>query len=92
MAARRALLSVISFCEDARSHLTCLEYLCSSTTRLASSKSVVDLYDTHVQAGKAINAHQKESIDMKNPSIAGRSMLTDEHVIGYRDASTLFSL
>jgi hypothetical protein len=45
-----------------------------------------------VQAGKAINAHQKESIDMKNPSIAGRSMLTDEHVIGYRDASTLFSL
>jgi len=53
---------------------------------MSATNSVVAIYDTHEQAEKAINVLQEAGIDMKSLSIAGRSMHTDEHVIGYYNA------
>jgi uncharacterized membrane protein len=53
---------------------------------MSATNSVVAIYDTHEQAEKAIKVLQEAGIDMKSLSIAGRSMHTDEHVIGYYNA------
>jgi uncharacterized membrane protein len=53
---------------------------------MSATNSVVAIYDTHVQAEKAIKVLQKAGVDMKSLSIAGRSMHTDEHVVGYYNA------
>jgi uncharacterized membrane protein len=53
---------------------------------MSATNSVVAIYDTHVQAEKAIKVLQEVGIDMKSLSIAGRSMHTDEHVVGYYNA------
>jgi uncharacterized membrane protein len=46
-------------------------------------ESVVATYETHEQAEQAIKKLQKEGIDMKSLSIAGKNTHTDEQVIGY---------
>jgi hypothetical protein len=51
-----------------------------------ATNSVVAVYDTHEQAEQAIKALQEAGVDMKTLSIAGRSMHTDEHVVGYYNA------
>jgi len=48
--------------------------------------SVVATYDTHEQAEKAIRELQKDGIDMKSLSIAGKNTHTDEQVVGYYNA------
>jgi hypothetical protein len=53
---------------------------------MSATNSVVAIYNTHEQAETAIKALQEAGVDMKSLSIAGRSMHTDEHVVGYYNA------
>jgi uncharacterized membrane protein len=53
---------------------------------MSATNSVVAIYDTHEQAEKAIRILQEAGVDMKCLSIAGRSMHSDEHVVGYYNA------
>jgi len=48
--------------------------------------SVVATYETHEQAEQAIKQLQKDGIDMKSLSIAGKNTHTDEQVVGYYNA------
>jgi uncharacterized membrane protein len=48
--------------------------------------SVVATYETHKQAEQAIKHLQKDGIDMKSLSIAGKNTHTDEQVVGYYNA------
>jgi uncharacterized membrane protein len=48
--------------------------------------TVVATYETHEQAERAIKELQKDGVDMKGLSIAGKDTNTDEHVVGYYNA------
>jgi uncharacterized membrane protein len=48
--------------------------------------SVAAIYDTHVQAEKAIKELGEAGVDMRSLSIVGRDTHTDEHVVGYYTA------
>jgi hypothetical protein len=48
--------------------------------------SVVATYETHEQAELAIKQLQKDGIDMKSLSIAGKNTHTKEQVVGYYNA------
>ena len=48
--------------------------------------SVVAVYDSHSKAEAAIKELQKDGIDMKSLSIAGKNTHTDEQVVGYYNA------
>jgi uncharacterized membrane protein len=48
--------------------------------------SVVATYETHEQAELAIKQLQKDGIDMKSLSIAGKNTHTEEQVVGYYNA------
>lgn len=45
--------------------------------------SIVAVYDTHVEAERAVRELQKSGFPMKKLSIVGRDYHTDEHVVGY---------
>ena len=51
--------------------------------KMPVNDSVVATYDTHEQAEQAIKELQKDGIDMKSLSIAGKNTHTDEQVVGY---------
>jgi uncharacterized membrane protein len=51
------------------------------------SNSVVAIYPTHEAAETAIRELQQSGFDMKKLSIVGRDYHTDEHVVGYYNAS-----
>jgi hypothetical protein len=48
---------------------------------MSATNSVVTVYDSHVEAERAIEALQQAGLDMKSLSIAGRDTHTDEHVV-----------
>jgi len=45
--------------------------------------AVVAVYDTHVEAERAVKSLQRAGIDMHTLSIIGKDTHTDEHVVGY---------
>ena len=47
----------------------------------------VAIYDTHSHAEDAVKTLQRAGFEMKKISIIGRDYLTEEHVIGYFNAS-----
>ena len=53
---------------------------------MSRTNSVVEVFDTHEQAEKAVKALQAAGIDMKSLSIAGKELHSEEHVVGYYNA------
>ena len=49
----------------------------------SDKSAVVAIYDTHVDAEKAIRELQKSGFDMKQLSIVGKDYQTEEGVVGY---------
>ena len=54
---------------------------------MSETNSVVAIYETHSQAEEAVKELQKAGFDMKKMSIVGKDYHTDEHVVGYYNAS-----
>ena len=52
----------------------------------SKTNSVVAVFDTHDQAEAAIKKLQKDGFDMKQLSIVGKDIHTEEHVVGYYNA------
>lgn len=50
---------------------------------MSRTNSVVEVFDTHEQAEKAVKALQGAGVDMKSLSIAGKELHSEEHVVGY---------
>jgi hypothetical protein len=53
---------------------------------MSHTNSVVEVFDTHLQAEKAVKALQEAGVDMKSLSIAGKDLHSEEHVVGYYNA------
>jgi hypothetical protein len=53
---------------------------------MSRTNSVVEVFDTHLQAEKAVKALQEAGVDMKSLSIAGKELHSEEHVVGYYNA------
>jgi len=53
---------------------------------MSRTNSVVEVFDTHEQAEKAVKALQMAGIDMKSLSIAAKGSHSEEHVVGYYNA------
>ena len=53
---------------------------------MSRTNSVVEVFDTHEQAEKAVKELQAAGIDMKSLSIAGKELHSEEHVVGYYNA------
>lgn len=53
---------------------------------MSRTNSVVEVFDTHEQAEKAVKALQEAGVDMKSLSIAGKELHSEEHVVGYYNA------
>jgi len=53
---------------------------------MEKKNSVVAIYQTHVQAEKAVKELQQSGYDMKKLSIVGRDNHSEEHVVGYYNA------
>jgi uncharacterized membrane protein len=49
--------------------------------------SIVAIFDTHADAERAVNALQRGNFNMKQLSIVGKDYHTEEHVVGYYNAS-----
>jgi uncharacterized membrane protein len=50
---------------------------------METEKSMVALFDTHLEAEKAINKLQKSGFKMKQLSIIGKDYHSEENVVGY---------
>ena len=53
---------------------------------MSEKNAAVAIYNTHVDAEKAIKELQKSGFDMKKLSIVGKDYHTEEHVTGYYNA------
>ena len=53
---------------------------------MSKTNSVVAVFASHKQAEDAIRELQKDGFDMKQLSIVGKDMRTEEHVVGYYNA------
>jgi uncharacterized membrane protein len=53
---------------------------------MSEKNAVVAIYNTHVEAEKAVKELQKSGFDMKTLSIVGKDYHTEEHVTGYYNA------
>ena len=56
-------------------------------TNINSNNSVVAIYKSHAEAESAVNELQHAAFDMKKLSIVARDYHTEEHVVGYYNAS-----
>jgi hypothetical protein len=54
---------------------------------MEKTNSVVAVYGTHPQAEEALRAFKSSGFDMKKLSIVGKDYHTEEHVIGFYNAS-----
>jgi uncharacterized membrane protein len=52
----------------------------------SKTNAVVAVFESHDQAEEAIRKLQKDGFDMKQLSIVGKDMHTEEHVVGYYNA------
>ena len=52
----------------------------------SEKNAAVAIYNTHVEAEKAVEELQKSGFDMKKLSIVGKDYHTEEHVTGYYNA------
>jgi hypothetical protein len=52
----------------------------------SNMNSVVAVFRSHDQAEAAVRALQKDGFDMKQLSIVGKDLRTEEHVVGYYNA------
>ena len=52
-------------------------------TQVSQEHSVVAIYDSHDLAEAAIQALQREGLDMKRVSIVGRDIQTDDQALGF---------
>ncbi|MCG7854081.1 MAG: general stress protein, partial [Methanosarcinaceae archaeon] len=53
---------------------------------MSEKNAAVAIYNTHVEAEKAVKELQKSGFDMKTLSIVGKDYHTEEHVTGYYNA------
>ena len=50
---------------------------------MSRTNSVVEVFDTHEQAEKAVKTLQEAGVDMRSLSIAAKDAHSEEHVVGY---------
>ena len=53
---------------------------------MSNTNSVVAVFQSHDQAEAAVRELQKDGFDMKQLSIVGKDIRTEEHVVGYYNA------
>ena len=54
---------------------------------MSEHNAVVGVYNSHTEAEAAVKELQKSGFDMQKLSIVGKDYHTEEHVIGYYNAS-----